>query len=96
MENEKEFKEYIKLFPFPEGKEKELQDYIVAIMTKSEKDKKTYDFDYLGKDDNLPNPCVGHDGKLCINTASMRLMFEEFKQSVKYVKTEVAQLVQLA
>lgn len=92
MKDEKEFKEFIRLFQFPEGKEKELQDYIVTIMGKAEASGKAMSFDYLSKDTNSPNPCLGHDGKLYLDTGMLREVFDEWKANVKYVKTEAAML----
>ena len=92
MNDEKEFKEFLKLLQFPEGKEKELQDYIITIMGKAEKEGVALSFDYLAKPTNSPNPCLSHDGTLYLDTEKLRLVFEEWKENVKYVKTEAAQL----
>lgn len=92
MKDEKEFTEFLGYLQFPEGKEKELKDYIVTIMSKAEKDGKPMEFDFLAKGSSMPNPCVGHDGRLVLDTAKLRLVFEDWKANVRYVKSEAANL----
>src|SRR5574344_830607 len=95
MINRKQFKEFLMLFQYglEDTDKKYCIDYILNIMEKADKDKINYTFDELADEKYLPNLCVGHDGKLFIDSRKMLEMFYDYLSKTKYVKTEVANIV---
>lgn len=91
----KKIKEFLSQFQFADDDKKKSESikYILDTLSEAEKTNKVLDFTKLEDVEYSPNPMLDRKGKLLFNTRTFMIMYNEYVEKVKYVKTEIANIV---
>jgi len=91
----KKLKNFLELFDYADDDKKKTEtiSYILDVLERSETEGSVLEFEKLEDITFNPNPLLDHHGRVMFNTKTFISFYNDYVNRVKYVKSEIANLV---